>query len=81
MRDLDDLDPDMEGATLLITPSAYVPTSATLRMLVKRGEDAMDGGATRVEVILPDGYRLNTHEVRQLNARFRILESTFASDL
>jgi hypothetical protein len=76
MIDLDDLDGDMEGAKLIITPPAHVPTSATLRMLVKRGEEAMDEGATDVEVILPDGRHLDTHEVRQLDARFRMLESS-----
>ena len=50
-------------------------------MLVKRGEEAMDEGATDVEVILPDGSHLDTHEVRQLDARFRMLESSSQSQL
>jgi hypothetical protein len=77
MIDLDDLDGDLEGATLIITPSAHVPAFATLRMLVKRGEEAMDEGATDVEIILPDGRHLDTHEVRQIDARFRLLEHSF----
>jgi hypothetical protein len=77
MLDLDDLDPDIEGARLIIRPAAHVPTSATLRILVKRGDEAMDQGATEIEIALPDGRHLNTHEVRQLHERFHLIEYSF----
>ena len=70
MSDVDDVNADMQEATLLIWPPASVPCPATLGMLVRRAIEAKEQGAFKVEIQLKDGRWLNADQIRDLYRRF-----------
>jgi hypothetical protein len=60
----------VQDATLFIWPPAPVPVPATFGMLLRRAVEAMEDGAFKVDLFLPDGRRLEPDEIRQLASCF-----------